>query len=284
VQFYRARSVDEALDQLAKFGSEARVLAGGTDLMPQYLHGEIPDGIFVHIESLEQLATISPNDRTTVGPLVTHRVIATDSTLEVSHPALTAASRKIGGWQTQTVGTIGGNICNASPAADTAAPLLVSDTHLTLSSCRGQRRVPMTDFFLDRRRTLMEPDELLTAIDLEPLPACTGEVYVKLARRGAMEVAIAGIAVRLGFAENGTVVSARVALSSVAPTPRRVAGAETALLGSNLDAAALDLAGEALRDAASPIDDARASASYRLRTLRGLLERATGRCREAVPS
>lgn len=282
MQFRRAQTLDEALHHLAEWGGDARILAGGTDVMPQYLHGEITTEVLVHIEGIEKLATVSQHGRTTLGPLVTHRELATDSALATTHPALASAARTVGGWQTQAVGTIGGNICNASPAADTAAPLLVADTHVTLSSHRGERRVAMTDFFLDRRKTVLEPDELLTAIDLEPLPAGVGEIYLKLARRGAMEVALVGIAVRLGFAADGTVDAARIAISSVAPTPRRVPDAETALLGSQLDTEALDAAGDALRAAASPVDDARASASYRRRTLQGLLERAAHRCRAAV--
>jgi carbon-monoxide dehydrogenase medium subunit len=173
-------------------------------------------------------------------------------------------------------------VCNASPAADTVAPLLVADAHLTLLSQRGDRRLPLDEFLIDRRRTALRPDELLASIDLDPLPPGSAEAYIKLGRRGAMDVAIVGIATRLGFAEDGTVETARVAICSVAPTPRRVPDAEVVLVGSKLDRDSLDAAGEAMRAAASPISDARGSASYRIRTLRGLLERVTTRCAEAA--
>ena len=282
MRFRRARTLDEALDLLAELGDDAQILAGGTDVMIQYLDGQIAPGTLVHIEGVEELATASVNHRTTLGPLTTHRTLATDEAFATAHPALAASAGMVGGWQTQAVGTIGGNICNASPAADTAPPLLVADTQVTLTSRRGERRVPLRHFFLDRRRTALEPDELLTAIDLDPLPAGAGEVYLKIGRRGAMEVALVGIAVRLGFAGDGTVESAGIAVCSIAPTPRRVPDAEAALIGSRLESEALDAAGEALRAAASPIDDARASAAYRIRTLRGLLERAALQCREAA--
>ena len=282
MQFRRARTRDEALDLLGELGDDARILAGGTDVVIQYLHGEIAPEALVHVEGIEDLATVSLNHRTTLGPLVTHRVLANDDVIGAAHPALAAAARRVGGWQTQAVGTIGGNICNASPAADTAPPLLVADAYVTLTSRHGNRRLALTDFFLDRRQTVMDPDEMLTAIDLDPLPTGAGETYLKLGRRGAMEVALVGLAVRIGFSGDGTVDSARIALCSVAPTPMRVPDAEDAWIGSRLDAGVFDVAGEALRAAACPIDDARASASYRMRTLQGLLERAAIQCREAV--
>ncbi|MCH8898916.1 MAG: xanthine dehydrogenase family protein subunit M [Acidobacteria bacterium] len=284
MQFHRAQTLDEALDLLGELGDDALVLAGGTDAVIQYLAGEIAPEAFVHIEGIEDLTTVSLNHRTTLGPLVTHRVLATDEVIGAVHPALAASARTVGGWQTQAVGTIGGNICNASPAADTVPPLLVADAYVTLASRRGRRRLALMDFFLDRRQTVMDPDEMLTAIDLDPLPRGSGEVYLKVGRRGAMEVALVGMAVRIGFAADGTVDSARIALCSVAPTPRRVPDAEKALIGSRLDGGVFDAAGEALRAAACPIDDARASASYRRRTLGGLLERAAIQCREAVTS
>ncbi len=282
MQFCRALTLDEALNELSDWGADARVLAGGTDIMPQILRREIAVGSLVHIETISELKEISMGGRTSLGPLVTHRTLGYDKAIMSAHPALAGAARTVGGWQTQAVGTIGGNLCNASPAADTAAPLLVADAWVTLSSQRGARRVAMTDFFVDRRRTVLDPDEMLTSIDLEPLPLNAGEVYLKLGRRGAMEVALVGIAARIGFTGDGTVCSARIAVSSVAPTPRRVPHAEAALIGSRLGANALDSAGEALRAASSPIDDARASAAYRRRTLRGLLERAALQCRDAA--
>ncbi len=284
MQFRRAQTTDEALDLLGELGDDARILAGGTDVVVQYLQGEIAPEVLVHIEGIEDLATVSLNHRTTLGPLVTHRGLATDEVLGAAHPALAAAARTVGGWQTQAVGTIGGNICNASPAADTAPPLLVADAHVTLASRLGTRRLALTDFYVDRRQTKMNPDEMLISIDLDPLPSDAGEVYLKLGRRGAMEVALVGMAVRIGFADDGTVESARIALCSVAPTPRRIPEAEEALIGSPLNESAFAAAGAALREAASPIDDARATASYRMRTLGGLLERAAIRCRKAVTS
>ncbi len=280
MRFCRAQSLDEALESLSEWGDDGCLLAGGTDVMVQYQHGEIAPGAFIHIEGIEPLSSISTNGRTTVGPLATHCRLAADAVIASRHPAIATAARLVGGWQTQAVGTVGGNICNASPAADMVPPLLVADAHITLASQSSERRVPLDEFFIARRRTARRPDELLTAIDLDPLPPGSAELYCKLGRRGAMDVAIVGLAMRLGLADDGTIEAARVAVCSVAAIPRRAPEAEAALVGSRLEADALAAAGQALVAAASPIDDARGTASYRRRVLPGMLELAATRCGE----
>lgn len=280
MQFCRATTLEAALAARSDWGGDGRILAGGTDVMVQYMRREIAPKALIHIEGVDSLSSVTMNGGTTVGALTTHRTLATTPALVARHPALAAAARTVGGWQTQVKGTIGGNVCNASPAADTVPPLLVADAHVTLSSATGERRLAVQDFVLDRRMTALAQDELLTSIDLEPLPANSAEVYLKLGRRGAMEVALVGLAVRLGFSDDGVVDSARIAFCSVGPTPRRIPDAEAALLGTELDAGSLDAAGAALMAAATPIDDARATASYRRRTLRGLLARAARQCQE----
>lgn len=278
MEFTKAKTLDEALAARAEWGTDGQLLAGGTDVMVQFQHGEIHPSALIHIERVPELSGVSTNGRTTLGALTTHRTLATDAVLVAAHPALAASAATVGGWQTQAVGTLGGNVCNASPAADTVPALLVADAHLTLRSADGERRLRLDDFILDRRRTALGPDELLTTIDLAPIPAGSAETYLKLGRRGAMEVAVVGLAVRLAFGDDGAVTDARIAVCSLAPSPLRVADAEAALVGSALDADSLDAAAAALLDTVSPIDDARASAHYRRRALRGLLGRAAEQC------
>jgi len=283
MQFCRTTTLEAALQARAEWGDDGRILAGGTDVMVQYLNGEISPKALIHIEGIDSLSAVRTEGRTTLGALTTHRTLATTPSLVGRHPALAGAAATVGGWQTQVKGTVGGNLCNASPAADTLPPLLVADAYVTLSSASGERRLPVGEFILDRRATALALNELLTSVDLEPLPEGSAEVYVKLGRRGAMEVALVGLAVRLGFTDEGVVEYARIAVCSVGPTPRRIPEAEAALVGSKLDAGALDAAGAALTAAATPIDDARSTASYRRRTLRGLLERAARHCQEETP-
>jgi len=282
MEFCRFETLEAAFEARANWGDDGQVLAGGTDVMVQYLHGEIAPKALIHIEGISALSAVTTDGRTALGGLTTHRTLARTPTLIARHPALAAAAATVGGWQTQVKGTVGGNLCNASPAADTLPPLLIADAHVTLSSATGERRLPLGEFILDRRSTALAANELLTSVDLESLPEGSAEVYLKLGRRGAMEVALVGLAVRLGFAEDGVVDAARIAMCSVGPTPRRIPDAEAALVGSKLDAAALDAAGEALIAAARPIDDARATAAYRRRTQRGLLESAARQCQEQM--
>ena len=158
-------------------------------------------------------------------------------------------------------------------------PLLVADAKLTLASTAGTRVVTVADFLTGRRSTSRRSDELLTSIDVDPLPAGSAETYLKVGRRSSMDVAVVGLALRLGLTD-GLVTSARIATCSVAPTPRRVTAPEEILVGSRLEAEVIIAAGHALAEASSPMDDARGSASYRRRVLPGLLTRAIEQCTE----
>ncbi len=279
MEFRSAGSVEEALAWLAELGDEAQVLAGGTDVMIQHMRREIDPSVLLHIGKLDELAGFTTNGAHAIGPLISHRTLATDPQLGAAFPALAEAAGTVGGWQTQEVGTVGGNLCNASPAADTAPPLLVADADLELRSTSGDRLVPLEEFFLGRRATVRRGDELLTGITATPVSRGTGETYLKLGRRSAMEVAVVGLAVRLTVDVDDTVTRARVAACSVSPRPYRAIGAEQSLEGSRLESEAVADAGHALVESASPIDDARASASYRLHVLPVLLARAVEICR-----
>jgi carbon-monoxide dehydrogenase medium subunit len=280
MEFRSVETVEEALGALTELGGEAQVLAGGTDVMIQHMRREISPSVLLHIGRIPGLDGISGNGSTTLGTLVTHRRLATDPSIRARHPALAEASETVGGWQTQEVGTIGGNVCNASPAADTAPPLLVAGATFLLAGAKGEREVGAEEFFVDRRVTARRPDELLTGIRLPEVPEMTGETYLKLGRRSAMEVAIVGVAARLTMDPDGTVERARVAVCSVAPRPFRATAAEEVLQGSRLEGEAVAEAGAELVAASTPIDDARASASYRLRVLPSMLARAVAACAE----
>lgn len=280
MDFRSYQTETETLAVIAEFGDDARILAGGTDLMIQYQRGEINPAVLVHIERIADLRGVSVDGLVNIGALTTHRQLCTNEHIRRHFPALAEAATTVGGWQTQEAGTIGGNLCNASPAADTVPPLLVSDAVVQLVSSRERRSIALDKFLLGRRRTARQPDELLASIELVPPPPHTGEVYLKVGRRRAMEVALVGLAVRLTIGDDGaTVIDARIAVCSVGPRPFRAAEAEAGLLGSRLESGVVAEAGQLLTQEAEPIDDFRASASYRRRVLTPLLGRAVEACR-----
>jgi aerobic carbon-monoxide dehydrogenase medium subunit len=279
LEFRRGATEEEVLAWLADLGDAACVLAGGTDVMMQYAAGEIAPAAFIHIERVPSLAAIQHGRVSRLGALVTHRLLARDPAIGDRAPALAEAAATVGGWQTQAVGTLGGNICNASPAADTAAPLLAADAVVELASTDGRRRVPLEDFFLGRRKVDRRPWELVTAIDVTPIGSRAGEVYLKSGRRGAMVVAVVGLAARLTFGDGGPVTDARLALCSVAPRPLRARNAEQILIEGGGSPEAIREAGRALRQEVTPIADSRATAAYRDEILAGFLERAVACCR-----
>jgi len=278
--FVDAHELAHALHTLQERGPEVTVLAGGTDVMVQYLRGEIRPLTLLHVRRLAELKGMGFGARTSIGALTTHWELATDARVLRAHPALAEAAATVGGRQTQNVGTIAGNVVNASPAADLLPALLVADAVVELISAAGGRRLPIADFVVGRRSTLRRPDELVSGLSLEPLPPRGAETYLKLGRRRAMEVAIVGLALRLAFEADGRVREARIAVGSVGPRPFRAHDAEEPLIGSRLEEDAIREAGERLRRAAAPIDDPRATAAYRRRVLRPLLERAIATCRE----
>ncbi|RTL66798.1 MAG: xanthine dehydrogenase family protein subunit M [Pseudonocardiaceae bacterium] len=274
-----ANSVDEALDELSRRGERCQVLAGGTDVMIQLARREIAPEHLLHVERLGELRAVETDGSTRLGALVTHRDLAVGR-LGPGYAAVAESAATVGGLQTQVVGTVGGNVCNASPAADTLPALLVHDAEVTLRSTRGSRTAPLAEFIVGRRATTRAPDELLTTITLgRPAPR-TGDVYLKVGRRSAMEVAIVGLAARLTFDGTGVVTDARIAVASVGPRPLRSVGAETALVGSTGDAESVHAAAKALLQDVDPIDDVRGTADYRRRVIPGLLGRAVRVCAE----
>jgi carbon-monoxide dehydrogenase medium subunit len=279
MDFVDAHELPEALSTLDELGSEATVLAGGTDVMVQYLRGEIAPQTLLHIRRLGVLKGIDVNGGTRLGALTTHWELMTDVRITREHLALSEAAATVGGRQTQNVGTVAGNVVNASPAADLLPALLVANAAVALQSSAGERELPLTDFLLGRKRTARAPNELVTRITLERPGPRTGEVYLKVGRRRAMEVAVVGLAARLAFGEEGAVKEARIAVCSVAPTCYRASEAEAVLTGSRLEKDVIAEAGVRLRQSASPIDDPRATAAYRSRVLAPLLSQALEICR-----
>lgn len=261
----------EALDALAR---GARPVAGGTDLVVGARQGKapLPDDL-VALHRLGALRGIGdgPAGSLVIGAGTPHAAIVTDPRCGGARAGLADASAIVGSHATRVTGTLGGNLANASPAADTVAPLLCMDALLVLRSVRGERRVPLDGFATGPRRTGLAADELIVAVELPALAPGSGTCYVRLEYRRQMEIAVVGAGARVTLAD-GRIAEARVAMTALAPTVRRVPEAEAALVGTDGGPAAVAAAAEALAAAARPIDDVRASATYR-RAMAGVVAR-----------
>ena len=261
--FISNRSLDEVTTNLSKYGNSCVILAGGTDVMIQISRGEIKTDRFLHVENIASLKGITIDDRIRIGAVTNHKTIAQSELIKQFIPSLAMASATIGGWQTQAAGTLGGNICNASPAADKLPALLVANAVVSLGSLGKVRKVRIEDFILSRRKTQRLEDEIVTEISIESLPENSFERYCKVGPRSSMEVALSGIAVRITFNSLGDVSNAAIAVCAVGPKPFRSRSAETEIIGSRLNDEDISNAASKLSDEVQPLDDFRASARYR---------------------
>jgi CO/xanthine dehydrogenase FAD-binding subunit len=255
--FATATTVEEAVEALA---AGARPVAGGTDLVVGARQGKaaLPESV-VAIHRVDELRGIEEADGgLRLGALTTHAELLAHPVVRERYTALADAAAIVGSHATRAQGTVGGNLMNASPAMETGGPLMCLDATVTLRSAEGIRSVPVSELFTGPGATVAEPAELLVSVDLPAPAAATGSAYVRLEYRRQMEIAVVGATAAVTL--DGDVVSrARVAITALAPTIRRVAEAEAALAGT-ADVAA---AARAAADAATPISDVRASEGYR---------------------
>jgi CO/xanthine dehydrogenase FAD-binding subunit len=267
----RPDTLPEALALLAR--GPRVLLAGGTDLYPATTAQSLP-GAVLDLAGIEALRGIGAHpDHLRIGAATTWTELR-ETALPPAFDALGAAAAEVGGPQVQNAGTIGGNLCNASPAADGVPPLLVLDAEVELACADGRRRLPLADFLRGPRRTGRRPDEILTAV-LIPAAAMTGRsAFRKLGARRYLVISIAMVAARLVVAD-GRVAAAALAVGACGPVATRLPALEARLLGAPADARLGDLVDEAaLAAALAPIDDARASAGYRTTAAAELLRRA----------
>lgn len=271
VAFHTATTVDEAL-ALVGDGSDARVVAGGSDLVVQARHGRALPGAVVAIHRIDELHGIAAGDELVLGALASHAEITGHDAVRSTWTALADASALVGSHATRNVGTIGGNVMNASPAMETGGPLVVLGARATLRSAAGERDVAVEELWTGPGRTAAQPGELLTRVTVPAPPARAGSAYVRLEYRRAMEIAIVGASACVALADDGSVAAAKVALTALAPTIIRSPAAEAALVGSAGDEAALAAAQAGAAADARPISDLRASEEYR-RAMAGVIAR-----------
>jgi CO/xanthine dehydrogenase FAD-binding subunit len=267
-----ARDLDEALEILAREPGTWRPFAGGTDLMVLMEAGTLPPARYLSLWNVGELRGVEKSaDSITLGALTTYSEVLADGTLGTEFPLLCRAARETGGVATQNRGTLGGNIANASPAADTPPALLVYDAQLDLVSRRGARTVPYDGFHRGYKVMDLAPDEIIARIRLPRGREGWRESFRKVGARRAQAISKVCFAAGADIA-GGVVRDIRIAFGSVAPTVVRCRRAEDAVRGHRLERAAVQRALEALATEISPIDDIRSTAAYRRKVAQNLLQ------------
>ncbi|WP_413848580.1 FAD binding domain-containing protein [Albidovulum sp.] len=259
--FARPASLAEAFALMKEHGPGARLLAGGTDLLVQMKMERLRPELVISLSGVKELAGITDGDGLTIGAATTIWEISKSPEVGARVAALREACNAFSTVSIMFMGTLGGNLCNASPAADSAPALLVHDASVVIRSVRSERRVPLAEFFTGPGRTVLKPGEIVTAVTIPAPTAGTGSAFRKISRVVA-DISQVCAAVSL-VREGGRVTACRIALGSVAPTPVRVARAEAALVGANGTAEAFAAAAEIVAADIRPISDVRASESYR---------------------
>ena len=277
--------LDEALKLLAEDPGETLPIAGGTDLMIRLKRGLVSPRRLLGLRRLEALAEVSAGEDELTFGAAFRLSSAVDRFAELPHlRALSRASSVMGSPQVRNLATVGGNLCNAAPSADTAPALLVADCAAVLASSSGERSVPLDEFFQGPGQTSLQPGELLVSLSIPAPPADQQTVtdYERLTIRAGLDIALVGVGVGVTIDSAGSVSRARIAIGAVAPTPLRVGPAEEVLRGQPLTAATIGRAAELAVKAARPIDDVRTSARYRKQMVGVLVGRLLERCRREV--
>ena len=261
INYFRASTLEEALELLNKLES-VKVLAGGSDLLIDLKIRRYEVKNVVDISGIKELNYIEDRgEHVAIGAATKLQDIVESPIIATKAPVLAEAVNEMASWQIRNVATIGGNLCNASPAADTAPPLLVLNARLHLVSLEGEREVPITGFFLGPRKTVLRKGELLREI-VVPYERGAGASFIKLGRRNAFTLSVVAVAT-LVKVRNGIFDDVRVALNSVAPKPVRAVSVEKFLKSREVSMSAIEEGAKRVLQDISPISDVRASADYR---------------------
>ncbi len=256
------------------------MIAGGTDLLVQMKQRLVLPQKLINLLNLSGLRRIEiDGESLRIGALARHADLESSALLKDGWKLLALAAHKIGSPQIRHLGTLGGNLCNASPSADTASPLLVLEAKVCLTSRRGERRLPLESFFIGPGQTVLGDDEMLKEIIIPKPPANSSFSYLKLGRRKSMDLALVSAAVLLTVdRKREKFEEVRIALGSVSPTPIRIRETERVLEGKPIDEHMIHHAAERAQNECQPISDIRASAEYRREMIKVLVERAIKEC------
>jgi CO/xanthine dehydrogenase FAD-binding subunit len=305
--YFKPKTLEEALTLFAKYGGKAKWVAGGTDVMVMIKQKTMAPDVLISLQGIPGLDQIKLNGSLSIGPMVTHRAIERSEIIRKNFSALADATDYLGSIQIRNVATLGGNICTAAPSADTATPLLVLGTQVKTKNPNEERTLPIEEFFKGPGETVLRPDELVKELIIpKPLPN-TGSSYYKLQRRLALDLPILGVSVLLSLDKNRVTCSdmlctvspissilhqmeedqivckeVRIALGVAAPTPLRTIKAETLLRGKRLSDELLEEVAETAAEEAQPRDSIRGEAWYRRDMIKVLVKRMAMKSIERV--
>ena len=308
-EYYRPASIGEAMALMDGSGGKGVYIAGGTDVMVLIRHKKLAPGCLISLRNIGDLAYLDTTSGLAVGSAVTHNAIAKNDFIQKKYTALTDATNKVGSLQIRNVATMGGNICNAAPSADTACPLLVLDARVVIASKAGERTVAIDEFFLGPNKVALEHGEILKGFVMPAFDDRTGSAYFKHTRRQAMDLPMLGVAARITIRIDGDEVrcrdalctvdsisnilkrfedekivceDARIAMGVVAPRPMRAKKAEEAVRGKVISEDLFEQIGEIAASECQPRDSIRGEAWYRRDMVRVLTKRAMLRAVDRV--
>ena len=272
------KDVNEVCSVLQQHAERAKVLAGGTDLLIHMKHRVLTPRYLIGLKNLSDLDRVSYKEGQglRLGPLVTHESIVGDRVIQERFGALWTACSKVGTPNIRNMGTLGGNLCNAAPSADTAPPLIACQALVKVMGLAGERSLPLENFFLGPGKTALQPGEILVEIDVPCPPPRSGMVYVKLPVRTAVDMAAVGVAVFITVdAKNDVCRDVRIALGAVAPTPIRARRAEEIMRGEKITEPVIQKAAQIASEESCPRSGSiRASVEYRCSMVEVLTKRA----------
>lgn len=277
--YHAPRTQGEALELLARYGEDAKLLAGGTGLINMMKQNLVQPAALVQLAHIPGLNAIeAANGDIRIGALTTHRQIETSPVIAREVPLLAETYRHVATVRIRNAATIGGGIAHADPMQDPPAALLVLDASVQTASPSGGRTIPLGEFFLDYYETALEPDEMITEIHVPKLPAGAATTFFKFLPRSQDDYATVSVAALLVADEGGTVRDVRIGLGAAGSTPIRASEVEQALLGQRCTPEAFHEAAALVKDAVDPISDVRGSAEYKRDMAEVFTRRALERC------
>jgi CO/xanthine dehydrogenase FAD-binding subunit len=281
VEYLAPATVADAVKALGAAKGAARILAGGTDLIVQMRGGRAKPGVIVDIKRIPGMLEIrADKDGFLIGAAAPGALLGEHETLRKAWPGVVEAANLIGSTQVQGRASLGGNLCNASPAADSVPALIAAGAICIIEGSKGRREIPVEQVQAGPGRTSLASDEIIVAFRLAAKPPRAGDAYLRLIPRTEMDIAVVGAGVSLKLDASGACTAARVSVGAVAPTTLLVKDAGAALVGSRLEPAAIAKMEAAVAAACKPISDKRGTAEYRTRVAGVLARRAAAIAKE----